>query len=251
MAGHSKWAQIKHAKAITDARRGKLFTKLAKEIIVVAREGGGDPDANFRLRMAIQRAKDANMPADTIARAVRRGTGEGGEGDIVAEVRYEGYGPGGIAILLEALTDNRKRTVAAVRSTFTKAGGSMAEAGAVAWQFDQRGVVVAQADPGSLEDLAMAAIDAGAEDFETDERTLQVYSPAGDLESIRRTLAGLDAVIVSSEMAMLPRNTVALDEGTAKQNLRLLDQLEDLDDIQRVYSNADFPDAVLAEYGGE
>ena len=127
----------------------------------------------------------------------------------------------------------------------------MAEAGAVAWQFDQRGVVVAQADPGSLEDLAMAAIDAGAEDFETNERTLQVYSPAGDLESIRRTLAGLDAVIVSSEMAMLPRNTVALDEGTAKQNLRLLDQLEDLDDIQRVYSNADFPDAVLAEYGGE
>ena len=251
MAGHSKWAQIKHAKAITDARRGKLFTKLAKEIIVVAREGGGDPDANFRLRMAIQRAKDANMPADTIARAVRRGTGGGGEGDIVAEVRYEGYGPGGIAILLEALTDNRKRTVSAVRSTFTKAGGSMAEAGAVAWQFDQRGVVVAQADPGSLEDLAMAAIDAGAEDFETDESTLQVYSPAGDLESIRRTLAGLDAVIVSSQMAMLPRNTIQLDEGTAKQTLRLLDQLEDLDDIQRVYSNADFPDSVLAEYGGE
>ena len=251
MAGHSKWAQIKHAKAITDARRGKLFTKLAKEIIVVAREGGGDPDANFRLRMAIQRAKDANMPADTIARAVRRGTGEGGEGDAMAEVRYEGYGPGGIAILLEALTDNRKRTVSAVRSTFTKAGGNMAEVGAVAWQFDQRGVVVAQSDPESLEDLAMAAIDAGAEDFETDGATLRVYSPAGDLENIRRTLAGLEADIVSSEMAMLPNNMIQLDDSTARQTLRLLDQLEDLDDIQRVYSNGDFPDAVLSEYGGQ
>ncbi len=251
MAGHSKWAQIKHAKAITDARRGKLFTKLAKEIIVVAREGGGDPDANFRLRMAIQRAKDANMPADTIARAVRRGTGAAGEGDIVAEVRYEGYGPGGTAILLEALTDNRKRTVSAVRSTFTKAGGNMAEAGAVAWQFDQRGVVVARAEPESLEDLAMAAIDAGADDFETDDSTLQVYSAVADLEGIRRTLAELDAVIVSSQMTMLPRNMVQLDDRTARQTLRLLDQLEDLDDIQRVYSNGDFPDAVLAEYGSE
>ena len=251
MAGHSKWAQIKHAKAITDARRGKLFTKLAKEIIVVAREGGGDPDANFRLRMAIQRAKDANMPADTIARAVNRGVGGGGEGDNVSEVRYEGYGPGGTAILLEALTDNRKRTVSAVRSTFTKAGGSMAEVGSVAWQFDQRGVVVVEADAGSLEDLAIAAIDAGADDFEADESTIEIHSPVEALETIRQSMAECNAVIVSSQLAMLPKNLVTLDQNTAKRTLRLLDQLEELEDVQRVYSNGDFPEEVLAEYGAE
>ena len=243
MAGHSKWAQIKHAKAITDARRGKLFTKLAKEIIVVAREGGGDPDANFRLRMAIQRAKDANMPADTIARAVNRGAGGGGEGDNVSEVRYEGYGPGGTAI--------RKRTVSAVRSTFTKAGGSMAEVGSVAWQFDQRGVVVVEADGESIEDIAIAAIDAGADDFEADESTIEIHSPIEALETIRRSMSECDAVIVSSQLAMLPKNLVTLDESTAKRTLRLLDQLEELDDVQRVYSNGDFPEGVLADYGAE
>ena len=249
MAGHSKWAQIKHAKAITDARRGKLFTKLAKEIIVVAREGGGDPDANFRLRMAIQRAKDANMPADTIARAVSRGTGGGIDGANMSEMRFEGYGPGGTAILLEALTDNHKRTVSAVRSTFTKAGGSMAEVGAVAWQFMQRGVLVAEADPAVIEDLAIAAIDAGAEDVEADESTIEVHSPIGALEGIRRTMSEGSAVIVSSQLAMLPKNLVSLDESTARRTLRLLDQLEDLEDVQQVYSNGDFPEHVLTEYG--
>ncbi len=251
MSGHSKWSSIKHAKAITDARRGKVFTKLAKEIIVVARDGGGDPEANFRLRMAVQRAKDANMPAGNIARAIKKGTGESTDGTQMAEIRYEGYGPGGTAILLEALTDNRNRTASDVRSTFTKSGGNLAEVGAVAWQFDQRGVVVAEADIELAEDLAMAAIDAGADDFESDDVTLLVYSPVESLETIRRTLAEHDAVIRSSELSMMPKNTVQLDAKTAKQTLRLLDQLEDLDDVQRVYSNGDFPDDVLEEYGSE
>ena len=243
MSGHSKWSSIKHAKAITDARRGKVFTKLVKEIIVVAREGGGDPESNFKLRMAIQRAKDANMPADNITRAIKKGTGEGADDSQMAEIMYEGYGPGGTAILLEALTDNRNRTASDVRSTFTKAGGN--------WQFDQRGVVVAETDAESAEDLAMAAIDAGADDFEADDSTLLVFSPIESLEAIRRTLAEHDAVIRSSELSMMPKNMVRLDAKTAKQTLRLLDQLEDLDDVQRVYSNGDFPDEVLEEYGAE
>ena len=251
MSGHSKWSSIKHAKAITDARRGKLFTKLAKEIIVAAREGGGDPEANFRLRMAVQRAKDANMPSDNIVRAIKKATGEGADGVQMAEIRYEGYGPGGMAILLEALTDNRNRTASDVRSTFTKAGGNLAEVGAVAWQFDQRGVVVAEADPELAEELAMVAIDAGADDFETGDSTLQIYSPVESLETIRRTLAAHDAVIRSSELSMLPKNMVELDAKHAKQALRLLDQLEELDDVQRVFSNGDFPDDVLEEYGAE
>jgi YebC/PmpR family DNA-binding regulatory protein len=251
MSGHSKWSSIKHAKAITDNRRGKVFTKLAKEIIVVARSGGGDPDTNFKLRMAIQRGKDVNMPADTITRAIKKGTGESNDGAQMAEVLYEGYGPGGTAILLEALTDNRNRTASDVRSTFTKAGGNLAEVGAVAWQFSQRGVLVAETKPELTEELAMAAIDAGADDFETDDSTLLVYSSIESLETIRRTLTEHDAVIRSSELSMMPTNTVQLNAKTAKQTLRLLDKLEDLDDVQRVYSNGDFPDEVLEEYGSE
>jgi YebC/PmpR family DNA-binding regulatory protein len=251
MSGHSKWSSIKHAKAITDNRRGKVFTKLAKEIIVVARQGGGDPDTNFKLRMAIQRGKDVNMPADTITRAIKKGTGESTEGTQMAEVLYEGYGPGGTAILLEALTDNRNRTASDVRSTFTKAGGNLAEVGAVAWQFAQRGVVVAETDAETAEDLAMVAIDAGADDFEADDATLLVYSSVESLETIRRTLSEHDAVIRSSELSMMPNNTVTLNAKAAKQTLRLLDKLEDLEDVQRVYSNGDFPDEVLEEYGQE
>jgi YebC/PmpR family DNA-binding regulatory protein len=217
----------------------------------VARQGGGDPDTNFKLRMAIQRGKDVNMPADTITRAIKKGTGESSEGTQMAEVLYEGYGPGGTAILLEALTDNRNRTASDVRSTFTKAGGNLAEVGAVAWQFAQRGVLVAETDAETAEDLAMVAIDAGADDFEADDATLLVYSPIESLEAIRRTLSEHDAVIRSSELSMMPNNTVQLNAKTAKQTLRLLDNLEDLEDVQRVYSNGDFPDDVLEEYGNE
>ncbi len=247
MSGHSKWSSIKHAKAITDARRGKLFTKLTKEVIVAAREGP-DPAANFRLRIAVQRAKDANMPVDTIERAIKKGSGTGSDQDQMVEAVYEGYGPGGSAILLHALTDNRNRTASDVRSTFTKSGANLAEAGSVAWQFESKGVVVVEADSDSAEELTLAAIDAGAEDFESEDSTLEIRSSPGALEDVRRALAEHDATIKSSELSMLPTNTVALDEGSATQMLRLLDKLEELDDVQRVFSNADFPDSALEKY---
>ena len=251
MSGHSKWSTIKHAKAITDARRGKLFTKLTREIIVAARQGGGDPDMNIRLRMAIQKAKDNNMPNDNIDRAVKRGTGESGDQDQMVEFTYEGYGPGGVAIMLETLTDNRNRTVSAIRSTLTKAGGNLAQSGAVAWQFEPKGIVVVDAESDDAEEFALVAIDAGADDFETFDSTLQVYSPVNRLEEIRQTLTDTEASIVSSELSMIPNNTVTLDSRVATQILRLLDQLEELDDVQKVYSNADFPDEVLEQYRDE
>ncbi len=248
MAGHSKWAQIKHAKAITDHRRGKLFTRLAREIIVAARQGGGDPGANFRLRMAMQRAKDANMPNDNIERAIKRGTGESGDGAQMIEAVYEGYGPGGVAIMLEALTDNRNRTVSDVRATLTRAGGNLAESGAVSWQFQKRGVVTIEADEDEAEDLTLLAIDAGADDFDTFDSTLQIFSDPATLEDIRSALESSDASISSSEVSLIPSHTVSLDSRSANQILRLLDQLEELDDVQKVYSNADFPDEALASY---
>ena len=248
MSGHSKWSTIKHGKAIVDARRAIVFTKLSKEIIIAARQGGGDPDMNFRLRIAVQKAKDSNMPAANIERAIKRGDGTDGSAVQMEELTYEGYGPGGTAILLQALTDNKNRTVSEVRSTFTKIGGSMAEAGAVAWQFEQKGVVVVNANEDQADELTMVAIDAGADDIETVDTTLHAYSAPSDMEEIRRTLAESGAEIESSELAMVPKNTIELDEKTAMQTLRLLDQLEELDDIQKVFSNADFPDETLAEY---
>jgi YebC/PmpR family DNA-binding regulatory protein len=250
MSGHSKWSTIKHAKAISDARRGKLFTKLAREIIIAAKQGGGDPEMNPRLRMAVQRAKDQNMPNDNIDRAIKRGTGEAG-GDQMVEFMYEGYGPGGTAIMLETLSDNRNRTVSDIRSTLTKAGGNLAQSGAVAWQFEQKGIIVVNADEEQAEELMLLAIDAGAEDFEAFDSTLQIYSSPDKLEEVRRSLDSNSASIVSSELSMIPKNTVSLDAKAAMQTLRLLDHLEELDDVQRVYSNADFPDEVLEEYGNE
>ena len=251
MSGHSKWSTIKHAKAITDARRGKLFTKLAREIIIASRQGGADTGMNIRLRMAVQKGRDANMPNDNIDRAIKRGTGEGGDAEQMVEFTYEGYGPGGIAIILETLSDNKNRTVSDVRSTLTKAGGNLAQSGAVAWQFEQKGVVVVNADEEAAEEYTLVAIDAGAEDFDSFDSTLQIFSPPDVLEDIRSTLSENDAKIVSSELSMIPKNTIALDEKTAMQALRLLDLLEDLDDVQKVYSNADFPDETLEAYQGE
>ena len=248
MSGHSKWSTIKHGKAVSDARRGKLFTKLAREVIVAAKQGGGDSDSNFRLRMAIQRARDNNMPAGNIERAIKRGTGDASDGAQMMEAVYEGYGPGGTAIMLETMTDNRNRTVSDIRSTLTKAGGNLAESGAVAWQFEKKGVVVVQSDEEQVDDLALTAIDAGADDFETVDSTLHLYSAPGALEDLRAALTEQDAVISSSETAMLPRTTIMLDAKTGLQALRLLDELEELDDVQRVFSNADFPDEALERY---
>ena len=251
MSGHSKWSSIKHQKAVTDARRGQLFTKLTKEIIVAARQDGADPDMNFRLRMAIQKAKEKNMPADNIARAVKRGTGDGSAQDRMDEIVYEGYGPGGTAILLQTLTDNRNRTGSDVRATFTKAGGNLAEVGTVAWQFQQKGVVVVEAGPGQTDDLALVAIDADADDFEPIDSALHVYCAPERLDDVRKALEEHGASVESFEISMVPNSTITLNESTAMQNLRLLDRLEELDDIQRVFSNADFPDEALERYRNE
>ena len=251
MSGHSKWSTIKHGKAVSDARRGQLFTKLTREIIAAARQGGGNAETNFRLRMAIQKAKDSNMPFDNIDRAVKRATGEGAGQGQMAEVTYEGYAAGGTAIILEVLTDNRNRTVSDIRSTLSKAGGNLAETGAVAWQFDQKGVIVVDATPHEAEELALIAIDAGADDFETFDSTLYVYSPPQGLEELRNTMSEHHATIRSSEMSMVPNSTVSLDDSAAMQTLRLLDRLEELDDVQKVYSNADFPDEALEHYRTE
>ncbi|MCH2311736.1 MAG: YebC/PmpR family DNA-binding transcriptional regulator [SAR202 cluster bacterium] len=249
MSGHSKWSTIKHAKAVTDARRGKMFTKLSKEIIVAARAGGGDTESNFKLRMAVQHAKDANMPSDTIERAIQRGTGQLTEGAQLTEMRYEGYGPGGTAILLEALTDNRNRTASDVRSTFSKGGGSLAEVGSVAWQFEQKALFIVKCDSSISEDIAMVAIDAGAVDFDIDDSLMEIYSPVEQFDSVRKALNTHDTEIASSAVSMIPVNTVELDLKNAKPTLRLLEKLEDLDDVQRVYSNGNFPQEAIDQYG--
>ena len=248
MSGHSKWSTIKHKKAITDARRGKLFTKLSKEIIIAAKQGGGDVDMNFRLRMAIQTAKDSNMPADNIERAVKRGTGESGDADAMLEFTYEGYGPGGVGIMLHTLTDNKNRTVSDIRSTLSKAGGNLAETGSVSWQFEQKGVIIVDTVQKQAEELALLAIDAGAEDFETYDDTLHIYSEPSSLDDIRASLSGQDASISSTDLSMIPTNTIMLEQKQAVQTLRLLDSLEELDDVQKVFSNADFPDAALITF---
>ena len=250
MSGHSKWSTIKHQKGVTDARRGQLFTKLAREITVAARQGGGDPDSNFRLRLAVQKARENNMPLDNVDRAIKRGVGGGDGGGDLEEALYEGYGPGGVAIMLQALTDNRKRTVSDVRASFTRAGGSLGEAGCVSWNFESRGVVTAEVDPDLGEEIALAAIDAGAEDFQLDGSFLEVYTAFENLEALRSAMEEQGVNVTSAELSMVPRNTVSLEARVADQTLRLLDHLEELDDVQKVYSNADFPDEVLENYKG-
>lgn len=244
MSGHSKWSQIKRQKGVADARRGQLFTKLAKEITVAAREGGGsDPDSNFRLRLAIQKAKSENMPSENIERAVKRGTGEG-EAAHLEEIIYEGYGPGGTAILIEALTDNRNRTVAEIRSTFTRNGGSLGESGCVAWVFEQKGIIVTPL-AGDTEEIAMWAIDAGADDVKIEDESIEVYTASEDLEAVRHALEAKDVPIQSAELSMIPKSTVTLDAKDAQQALRLLEKLDEIDDTQRVHTNAEFPAEVM------
>lgn len=246
MSGHSKWSQIKRQKGVTDARRGQVFTRLGREVTIAARQGGGRTDANFRLRLAIERARAANMPADNIERAIKRATG-GGDAAMLEEIVYEGYGPAGVAILVQTVTDNRVRTVADVRNVFAKGGGNLGESGSVAWLFDEKGVITLETNGKDAEELALEVIDAGAEDFEViDEHTVEVYTRPENLEAVRRTLEGNGLAIGSAEVTLVPQTTVTLDERTALQAVRLLDRLEDLDDVQKVVSNAEFPDSVLA-----
>ena len=250
MSGHSKWSTIKHKKGALDAKRGVLFTKLSREIIVAARTGGADMDMNFRLRLAVQNAKSANMPSDTIERAVQKGSGTGADADQLQEVSYEGYAPGGAAIIVQALTDNRNRTVADVRSQFTKSGGTLAEAGAVAWGFEGKGSILAECDEGTdPEEVALLAVDSGAEDFDITDQMINFTTEATDLDILRTALESMDGVTVdTAELALVPKAMTELEDAKAKQTLRLLEALEDLDDVQKVFSNADFSDEVLAEF---
>jgi YebC/PmpR family DNA-binding regulatory protein len=245
MSGHSKWTQIKRQKGVADTRRGQLFTKLSREIAVVARRGGNNPETNFRLRLAVQKARDNNMPLDSIERAIKRGAG-GSEGANLIETIYEGYGPGGAAILLEAMTDNRNRTIAEVRNLFSRSGGSLGESGCVAWLFEPKGVITVEA--AEDEELALHLIDAGAEDIKIIDGSLEVHIKPEDLEGVRKTLEGKSLAIVSAEIVKVPKTTVMLEEKTALQTLRLLDKLEELDEVQRVFTNADFPDEALEKY---
>ncbi|MEO5885506.1 MAG: YebC/PmpR family DNA-binding transcriptional regulator [Candidatus Limnocylindrales bacterium] len=250
MSGHSKWSTIKRAKGITDARRGALFTKVAREISVAARQGGGDPDANYRLRLAVEKARSVNMPSDNIKRTIDKATG-GGEADQYEEIVYEGYGPGGVALLVEAQTDNRNRTAAEVRSMFAKSGGQLAGSGAVAWQFEPRGLIAVLRAGMDADEVALAAIDAGAEDVATDdEDTIEVFTSPGDLEAVRQALEVAGIPVGSAEQTMVAKQTVELDAHKARQALRLIELLEDLDDVSRVTANFEIPDEVFAEIAG-
>ncbi|MCB1272187.1 MAG: YebC/PmpR family DNA-binding transcriptional regulator [Microthrixaceae bacterium] len=245
MSGHSKWATIKHKKGAADAKRGKLFAKLIRQVEVAARNGGGDPDMNPTLRTMYQKARDASVPLDTIERAIKRGTGEL-EGVSYEEVTYEGYATGGVALIVEALTDNRNRTGSDVRSTFTKQGGSMAEPGAVAWQFERKGMVLVPS-AADEDEVMMAALDAGAEDLSDGGEFWNITCDPSDTEAVRAALTDAGFEVESSDLTMVPTSTVpvtAADE--AKPVFRLIDSLEDLDDVQNVYTNADFDDEVLA-----
>ncbi|NQT72217.1 MAG: YebC/PmpR family DNA-binding transcriptional regulator [Chloroflexi bacterium] len=246
MSGHSKWSTIKRAKGTADAKRGQLFTKLGREITIAARNSGGDPDSNPSLRLAIQKARDNNMPVDNIDRAIKRGTGEGTAGAL-QEMTLEGYGPGGAAMLLQILTDNHNRTVAEVRSVFTKINASLGEVGCVTWVFEQKGMILVEVD-GDTEEIELTAIDAGAEDVKVENNVIEIYTQPGDFEAVRKSLEDNGATVSSAEVTLIPQNLAKLDEKTALQTLKLIDKLEDIDGVQHVFTNADFPDEALESY---
>ncbi len=253
MSGHSKWSTIKHKKAAIDAKRGALFTKLARDIAVAAREGGsGDPSMNFRLRLTMDKARAANMPLDNVERAIKKGLGVGSDGVALEEIVYEGYAPGGAAIMVKALTDNRNRTASNVRAVFSRGGGNLGEAGSVAWMFVSKAVVaVEDVTEEKAEEITLAAIDAGSEDFKVEDGVLEITGEPGTLEAIIEAVKAADAEPAQASVTMVPTATVQLDSAHAGQTLRLLDTIEELDDIQQVFTNADFTDEALAKYGGE
>lgn len=250
MSGHSKWASIKHKKGAADAKRGKLFTKLIREITVAAKDGGGDPDMNPALRTAISRANDANMPKDNIEKAIKKGTGEL-PGVSYESCMFEGYGPGGVAILVEALTDNKNRSSAEIRNIFSKKGGNMAGAGSVSWIFTPKGYILINKSQIDEEELFSITVDAGAEDIKTGENNYEVFSDPKDLEKIKEVLSAKDIKWEQAELTKIPNSTVKLSGNQAKQVLSLVETLEDHDDAQKVYANFDIPDEVLEEIAQE
>jgi YebC/PmpR family DNA-binding regulatory protein len=244
MSGHSKWASIKHKKAIVDSRRGAQFSKLTRAITVAARDGGGDPVGNPALDLAIRKAKEASMPKDNIERAIVKGSGEGGEADAIEAVLYEGYGPGGVAVLIEALTENRNRTSADVRHAFSKQGGSLGEPGSVAYLFDKKGTIVIDSERYS-EDELMVAVEAGAEDISTDEGVFEVVTEPADFTAVRTALEQAGIEMQSAEMSFRPSSVVPIDEAQAGKLMRLMETLEDNDDVSAVHANFDVPAEVL------
>jgi len=249
MSGHSKWASIKHKKAVVDSRRGVQFSKLARAIVVAARDGGGDPNGNATLENAVRKAKEASMPKENIERAIAKGTGEGGEAQAIEAVLYEGYGPGGVALLVEALTDNRNRTSADVRHAFSKHGGNLGEPGSVAYLFDKKGTIVIDSGRFSEDDL-LPAVEAGAEDISTDEGVFEVISEPNDFMAVRGALEAAGVEMLSADMAYRPSSLVPIDERQAKALMTLIDALEESDDVEAVHANFDVPAEVLERVAG-
>lgn len=249
MSGHSKWATIKRAKGAADAKRGAMFTKLTREIIIATRQGGPNPEGNFRLRLAIQKARDNNMPKDNIENAIKKGSGAA-EGATFTEMVLEGYGPAGVAILLEAMSDNRNRTVSEVRSTFQKYNGNMAEAGSVSWLFENTGVIAVETAGVDPDELSLYAIDAGAKDVKEDKGLLEIYTEPQDFETVKLAIEKRKKP-VSAEVTMVPKTTVTLPEKEALQSVKLLEKLEDLDDVQRVFSNLEYTDDLIEKLKAE
>jgi len=244
MAGHSKWHNIRLRKQAQDARKSKIFGKFSREIITAAREGGGDPGVNSRLRIAVEKARSAGMPQDNIRRAVQRGTGEI-EGVRYDSYVYEGYGPGGVAVMVQVLTDNRNRTVSELRSAFSRNGGNLGESNCVAWLFDQKGVIIVPKESTSEDRVFEVALEAGAEDMLGDESSYEIRTAPGDVEPVRKALEGSGIIYESAEVTMLPQSRVTLDQQQARQVLRLMDALDELDDVQQVYANFDIPDSLM------
>jgi YebC/PmpR family DNA-binding regulatory protein len=244
MSGHSKWSSIKHKKAAVDAKRGKIFTKIIREITVAARTGGDDVGSNPRLRTAIQAAKSVNMPGDNMERAIKKGTGEL-PGTTYEEISYEGYGVAGAAVMVEVMTDNKNRTVAEIRSIFTKAGGSLGENGCVAWMFDKKGLIIVPKEAMGEDEIMDLALEAGADDFEAEGDEYEIKTDPSDFDDVRAALEEKGVAMESAEVTMVPQNTVTLSESEAKKMIKLMDALDDQDDVQKVYSNFDIPDEVM------
>ena len=248
MSGHSKWANIKHRKGRVDASRAKLFTKLARELIVASKEGGGDPSQNPRLRIAIQKAKSSNMPNERINTNIAKATGKGKDAEQIFESQYEGYGPDGTGFIVNTLTENKNRTISALRSTFSKSGGNLAESGAVSWQFEEKGLILLDTNETDEENLALDAIDLGAEDVNISESILEVVSDISKLEGLKSNLEKKGYILNSYDIALIPKSSILLDHQKSLKILKLLDILNDLDDVQKVFTNADFEESALNEY---
>jgi len=250
MSGHSKWAGIKHKKGLLDAKKGKIFTKIIRELTMAAKKGGGSPDANPSLRMVIAKAKEANMPSDNIDRAIKRGTGEL-PGVTYEEFTYEGYGPGGFAIMVEVLTDNKNRIAAELRSLFSKRGGNLANAGAVSWMFNKKGYIVIDKKEMPEDKLMSVVLEAGAEDLVVEDASYEITTTVQDFEKVKAALKDNNVVVQNAELTMIPTSTVKLEEAAAKSALAFVESLEDQDDVQHVYANFDIPNSILLEDAGQ